>query len=132
MMRGARPRGVKRALGLALLVALASTALMVLATSAWASASWRLVAHPAPTQLPREGTAFLSVQAINRSDSEISASATPVVITDKLPAGVIATKIEGTEQNAVGVVQEASWKCTGVGTGTVQCTYDTGGVAGAK
>jgi hypothetical protein len=101
------------------------------AEPASASSLWRLVAHPAPTQLPPAGSAFLSVQAINPGDTPISAKSTPVVITDHLPTGIVAASVVGRGEYAELPEQEAAWSCSGAGTSTVSCTWNTSGIAKA-
>jgi hypothetical protein len=108
-------------------VLLASTVAVMLlgATPAVAGARWRLSARVAPTQLPQTGEAFVTVQAIDVGDAEVSSTSvspsTPVTITDTLPAGLTATIIHQHRE----VVGEASaWTCSAPPTKVVSCTYN--------
>ena len=73
--------------------------LLLGAAPALAGAKWRLSARVAPTQLPQKGDAFVTVQAIDVGDAEVSATpvspSSPVTITDTLPEGLTVTAIQG-------------------------------------
>ena len=81
-----------------LLLLLGATALQ-LGTGCVASASasapwWQLSGETAPTHLEPGGQGEVIVGASNLGDAPINGGTTPVVLTDKLPAGVVVTGIE--------------------------------------
>ena len=97
--------------------------LAVGASSALADARWRLSARPAPTQLPRAGQGFVTLQAINPGDTEISGLESHVTITDKLPEGVTATHIIQQQENRA-EDEELAWTCSALPATEITCTYD--------
>ena len=125
MSAGDRPglgRGVLARCALALccvgLLMLAGTA-----APAFAGARWRLSARAAPTQLPLKGEGFVTVQAIDAGDAQVSGNS-PVTITDVLPAGVTASEVKARKQ--IASLGTEPWSCT-TDAQTVSCTYDTAG-----
>jgi len=60
-----------------------------------AAPHWRLESRPAPTNLPLKGEGVIVVTASNIGDGEVQGKVEPVTITDALPTGVEATKVEG-------------------------------------
>ncbi len=75
--------------GAVLLIALAG------AGPASAEAWWGLAARPAPTLLSAGGKARIVVSATNIGDTDVDATAAPVVIRDMLPPDLEATEIRG-------------------------------------
>ncbi len=73
------------------------------ASSSAASPSWQLGAEAAPSNVPPEGLGEVIVVASNLGDAQVNGSVTPVLITDKLPAGLTATAINETIVNGVPV-----------------------------
>src|ERR1700684_1820570 len=60
-------------------------------TGAW----WHLVSNSFPTQMQPGATQHLIVSAVNRGYEAVSGASTPIVLSDKLPAGVEVTELEG-------------------------------------
>ena len=63
----------------------------VVAPAAAAAPAWQLNSEAAPTNLPPEGQGQVFVVASNLGDAPINGSKNPVIITDRLPAGLTAT-----------------------------------------
>ena len=85
------------------------------APAALASASWwRIGSEVTPSYLPAGGSGQIIVVASNLGDAEVNASNSPVVITDKLPAGLTATAITAPTAHKTKV------ECT---LETLRCTY---------
>jgi hypothetical protein len=61
------------------------------ASGAW----WHLDSTAYPTQLQSGGTGDIFVSAVNRGYEDASGTGTPIVLSDKLPAGVEATNVTG-------------------------------------
>ncbi|HEY1690306.1 MAG TPA: hypothetical protein VGF95_15735 [Solirubrobacteraceae bacterium] len=75
----------------ATVVTLLCSAPAVAATGAW----WYLGSASFPTQMEPGGTGEIVVSAVNRGYETASGANAPIVLADKLPAGVEATAIEG-------------------------------------
>jgi hypothetical protein len=113
---------------LGLLVALAATCTLfaVAAASAGAetpSAWWRVSTHTSPTTLPPEsggvpGKGELVVQAVNVGDGAFKGGVTPLALTDVLPPGFKATKVEADSGGKVDV--GFTLQCTVT---PIRCTY---------
>ncbi|HEY1687304.1 MAG TPA: hypothetical protein VGF95_00400, partial [Solirubrobacteraceae bacterium] len=69
----------------------ASAASAASASGAW----WHLASDSFPTQMQPGSTQHLIVSAVNRGYEEASGAGAPIVLTDKLPAGVEVTAIAG-------------------------------------
>src|SRR5271157_4273411 len=78
-------------LTLAVLVSALATAVPAFAESP----SWALEFTSTPTHLPPGGKGQIVVKAADVGDQFLSGIHAPVTITDKLPAGMTATKIHG-------------------------------------
>ena len=124
---------------------LASTVVVALigAAPALAGARWRVSARVAPTQLPQTGEAFLTIQAINVGDADVSGSSvspsSPVKIKDILPEGMTAIGISSNARENSVIGEPTAWRSgpneetkgcavvasTGPGKPSeVNCTYD--------
>jgi hypothetical protein len=113
---------------LGLLVALAATCLLLAlaATSAGAetpSAWWRVSTHTSPTNLPPEsggvpGKGEVVVQAVNVGDGAFKGSVTPLALTDVLPPGFKAVKVEADSGGKA--EPNVSLPCTVT---PIRCTY---------
>jgi hypothetical protein len=55
---------------------------------------WQLGSEAAPTNLPPEGQAQIVIVATNLGDTPINSGESQVIITDKLPSGLVATGVE--------------------------------------
>ncbi len=98
--------------------------LLLGAAPALAGARWRVTARPAPTQLPPEGQGFVDVLAAEAGSTLVSATASPVTITDTLPQGVTVTSVNALWQGKANFEFELAWKCSAPGTNEVKCTYN--------
>ncbi len=125
--RPVRPRRAPRSRLLAgAATATAALALALLgAAPALAGARWQLSSRAAPTQLPLEGEGFISVQAIDRGDAGVSASSTPLTITDTLPEGLTATGVRPRLERERVNGEPESWSCSKPEPRIVSCTLDT-------
>jgi hypothetical protein len=99
--------------------------MLIGATPALAGARWRLSARVAPTQLPQTGEGFVTIQAINVGDAEVSSSSavpsSPVTITDTLPKGVTPRFVQPRrEVNG----ESSAWTCSAPEPNVVRCSYD--------
>jgi hypothetical protein len=95
-----RLRSVRR-LSLALLAITgilgAVAAAPALAEAPW----WQINSETAPTNLPPGGEGNVLVVVSNLGDAPIDGTKDPVVVTDKLPAGLVATAIAGPIKNGI-------------------------------
>ncbi len=99
------------------LTALVSAVALMLAGAAPAFAegpSWRTTTEVAPSYLPPGGEGQVVAVVSNLGDGEIDGSKSPVTITDKLPAGLLASAITGRAQDNTPV------ECV---LATLKCTY---------
>ncbi len=116
--RGTSAHSISRA---RLLVITCAASLLLLglagASPALAGVWWHLASRPAPTVLTPGHHARLTVTATNVGDTGIDATASPVTITDTLPAGLEATKIQG--ESGLRPRSEHLFNCT---LGTLSCT----------
>jgi hypothetical protein len=80
---------------------------------------WRLDSSATPTNLPPGGEGKIVVTALNLGDAEASGTTTPVTITDKLPAGLTATAVEG-QAGPIGF--RGALECS-TPAGTLSCTF---------
>jgi hypothetical protein len=86
----------------------------VMASPALASPWWQISSETAPTHLPPGGSGQVLVVLSDLGDQPIDGAAEPVVISDRLPAGLIATGITGPIKNNVKVECSLS---------TLQCSF---------
>jgi hypothetical protein len=110
------PRPIKTVRRLSLVV-LTGGVLLAQAGAAPASAEapwWRIGSEVAPGNLPPGGEGKINVIVSNLGDGEVNGSKNPVIITDKLPAGLAATAITGQIKGLSKV------ECS---IATLQCTY---------
>jgi hypothetical protein len=119
--------GHLRSCAIAVVVAIALA--LVGAASASASSHWRISARPAPTNLPLEGNGFVDVLVTETGEAELSATNTPVTIKDTLPSGITATSVLARWQGNLNGEFVKDWKCSGVGTSEVTCSYNPSGNA---
>ena len=106
--------GVRRLL----LTALAIGLLLVLggASSALAQAPWwHISAETAPTNLPPGGTGQVVMVFSNLGDEPINGAAEPVIVSDELPAGLVASSMTATREPG-----RAAVSCS---LALLQCTY---------
>lgn len=100
-MRVTSTRGKHRRVSIALTVVFATTcmAVTVLFSAAPAlavpGAWWHLGSSSFPTKMQPGGVGYILVSAVNRGYMDAEGAASPIVLTDELPAGVEATTIEG-------------------------------------
>jgi hypothetical protein len=69
----------------------AFSASQAIAASPW----WLVQSNSSPTYLPPGGTGKIVVTVENLGDAIVNGAASPVTITDRLPAGVVATAVSG-------------------------------------
>ncbi len=86
---------------------------------------WRLESRPAPTNLPLEesgtpGEGLIVVTAANIGDAAVNGEKTPITITDTLPAGLVATKVEP-DRKSTPREQHEPLTCT---TTPIECTFE--------
>src|ERR1700727_1905551 len=89
-----RGRGVVGASIVAGLLVVLAGSLVFVSVSAAAepvSAWWRLGSESRPTNLPPGGEGVIVAYASNLGDAPVQGAATPVTLTDTLPAGITAT-----------------------------------------
>jgi len=85
-------RGLVVAAALAMIGAFGANAAPASATTgAW----WHLVSNSFPTQMQPGATQHMIVSAVNRGFEGVSGASAPIVLSDKLPAGVEVTEVEG-------------------------------------
>jgi hypothetical protein len=105
------PRRLARSRRLAVLLAAVALLATVGAASARADAVWRVTSVHGPTHMPPGGNGQYVIQVYNIGDTGGNSLA-DLRVDDTLPPGVTATNAFGTQ-----------WSCSGVGTGSVSCTY---------
>ena len=81
-----------------------------------AGTGWGVFAQSYPTSLRPGGKGILRIDLINVGASP---SGGPIVLTDTLPAGMVAT---AAGEMTVNKLAGGRWECAGVGTGVVSCT----------
>ncbi|HEY5342206.1 MAG TPA: hypothetical protein VIJ66_00910 [Solirubrobacteraceae bacterium] len=109
-----------------LLVALAG-ALPAFAQAALAP-YWHLESSSAPTNLPLRGEAEIFVNAVNLGDAPVNVAASPVEVTDTLPAGLEVTQAVLLHQQLKLLTGGQSGTCSdSPGDPTVACTIGGGG-----
>ena len=101
-------------------IAVAAFSLLVMVTPAFAESEvpwWQVNATAAPTDLPPEGYGQVFVTASNLGDGEANGSGSPIVLSDKLPAGIVPVKVSG----GIGPLGEfGNGECS---LETVSCTF---------
>ena len=116
-------------LGVLVVAGLSLVALVGPAPAAAEGPWWQLASHSLPTNLPPGGEGKIVVTASNLGDVAVSGAGTPVIVTDRLPAGLKATAVEGLAgvRGIRGVVE-----CTLVSSSFVECVWrgEEGGVTG--
>ncbi|HTZ63276.1 MAG TPA: hypothetical protein VMB51_04165 [Solirubrobacteraceae bacterium] len=120
------------ATGLARTAGLASILVLMLALAGAGTAAaaplWRLSARAAPSNLAPGSTGLLVVTAIDLGDSGVNGHASPVTLTDMLPAGlVVSGGVAGLRAHRTypitGEAEEAAyWNCAVPNTSTVSCS----------
>ncbi|HEY3829252.1 MAG TPA: hypothetical protein VGL57_08655 [Solirubrobacteraceae bacterium] len=101
-------------------VLLAATIGVPVASAEEGRAWWHLTLGSHPTYLPPQGEGTLMVLASNVGDGSVKGENVPVTLTDKLPAGLTATSVQGTaglHGRLFGVAMECA------GTSVVVCTF---------
>jgi hypothetical protein len=81
---------------------------------------WHVLASVAPTNLPPGGTGKITVAATNMGNGEANGSSAPIVLSDRLPAGIVATAITS-QAGLAGIF--GSGECS---LETVSCTFTQG------
>ncbi len=107
-------RSTTRRVTWAVLVSLSLLAFVKTATAFSQSPWWQISSETVPTYLPPGGEGQLQVVVSNLGDAAINGSKEPVIITNRLPAGVVATAIAGP------VVNHTQVQCT---LATIKCTF---------
>ncbi len=119
---------VLRSNSLRLLILLATVCAAVLAVSAAPAFAeggeapspwWHLSVTALPSELKPGGYAQITVTGINVGDGEAQGASTPIVVSDRLPAGVVPLRVEGQE----GITSATGGTCS---LKTVSCTFETG------
>jgi hypothetical protein len=81
---------------------------------------WGITTGSRPTDLPPGGAGQIVVTAQNRGDASADGKTTPVTITDKLPAGMVAIGIKGIAGQSVGFNNRGPVTCV---LKTLTCTF---------
>lgn len=118
--RSRQSRG-RSALAVAMSVLAAALAGAPPALGATPAPRWTLESHSSPTNLEPGGEGEIIATAANLGDAEVNGHASEITITDTLPAGLEATRVEAS--NEEGGSGRTSKRCTAPSVRPIVCTY---------